>query len=95
MSSNVKSIIHVNKQHIAMNAKDGGDRPVYTIKQNGKTIYARQVDILGPSTLIYNGTQLNCGARAWIETHAPLNLHDAMTFSEARAQGYVDATSVS
>jgi len=79
-----KAIIHVNRQHIAMNAKDGGNRPVYTIKRAGKTYYAREVDILGPSKLIYDGRQLGCGARAWIETNAELNLIDQMTFKQAR-----------
>ena len=59
-------IIHVNRQHIAMNAKDGKNRPVYTIKNKGKTLYAREVSINGPSRLVYNGNQLTCGARAWI-----------------------------
>ena len=69
-----------------MNAKDGGSRPVYTIKLNtGVTRYAREVDILGPSKLVYNGSQLSCGARAWIETFAELELQDEMSFSEARA----------
>lgn len=81
----MKTIIHVNRQHIAMNAKDGGNRPVYTIKQGGKTTYAREVEITGPSRLIYNGTQLSCGARAWVETEAHVVLTDAMTFQEARA----------
>lgn len=80
----MKHIIHVNRQHIAMNANYGGNRPVYTIKTGGKTRYAREVQILGPSTLIYNGSQLKCGARAWIETEAELNLIDEMTFKEAR-----------
>lgn len=77
-------IIHVNRQHIAMNAKDNGDRPVYTIKDGKKTKYARQVVIDGPSMLVYNGDQLKCGARAWIETEAPLILIDEMNFKEAR-----------
>lgn len=80
----MNSIIHVNRQHIAMNAKDGGDRPVYTIKNGKKTRYARQVMIDGPSTLVYNGDQLKCGARAWIETEAPLILIDEMNFKEAK-----------
>lgn len=77
-------IIHVNRQHIGMNAKDGGNRPVYTIKDGSKTRYAREVEILGPSKLIYDGSQLRCGARAWIETDAPVRLVDEMTFKEAR-----------
>lgn len=79
-------IIHVNRTHIGMNAKDGGNRPVYTTKHNsGRTIYAREVIIHGPSRLVYNGDQLSCGARAWIETHAELEFIDEMTFQEARA----------
>lgn len=78
------TIIHVNRQHIAMNAKDGGNRPVYTIKRNGQTRYAREVVIDGPSRLVYNGNQLSCGARAWIETDAELTLVDECTFAEAR-----------
>jgi hypothetical protein len=81
----MRSIIHVNRQHIAQNAKDGRNRPVYTIKQGRKTRYAREVVINGPSVLVYNGTQLNCGARAWISTDAELTLIDEMTFKEARA----------
>jgi len=79
-----KSIIHVNRAHIAKNAKDGGNRPVYTIKTGGKIRYARQVEIRGPSTMVYDGRQLSCGARAWVETDAPLVLVDEMTFKEAR-----------
>jgi DNA-binding PadR family transcriptional regulator len=79
-------IIHVNRQHIAMNAKDGRNRPVYTIKDKGKTLYAREVVINGPSKLVYNGEQLNCGARAWIETDSEIQLVDEMTFKEAREQ---------
>lgn len=80
----MKSIIHVNRQHISMNAKDNGNRPVYTVKKGGKTLYAREVNILGPSRLIYNGDQLSCGARAWIETNSEIELVDQMTFKEAR-----------
>lgn len=81
----VKKIVHVNRQHIAMNAKDGGNRPVYTIKMAGKTRYAREVEILGPCRLVYDGSQLACGARAWITTESEVNLVDEMSFAEARA----------
>lgn len=80
----MKAIIHVNRHHIAANAKDGGNRPVYTTKKGGETIYSREVYIDGPSKLVYNGAQLGCGARAWIETEAPLTFKDQMTFSEAK-----------
>lgn len=79
------TIIHVNRSHIGMNAKDGGNRPVYTIKQKGKTKYAREVHINGPSKLVYNGNQLSCGARAWIETDSEITLIDEMTYTEAKS----------
>jgi hypothetical protein len=84
----VKKIIHVNRQFIAMNANDGGNRPVYTIKQGKKIIYAKEVNILGPSKLVYNGSQLNCGARAWIETEADLSLVEPQTFQEAKYESH-------
>lgn len=80
-------IIHVNRQHIAMNAKDGRDRPVYTIKTGRRTRYAREVQIHGPSRLVYTGRPLSCGARAWIETDGPLTLIDEMSFADARSVG--------
>lgn len=80
-----KTIIHVNRQHIAKNAKDGGNRPVYTVKLPGnRTRYAREVEILGPSKCIYDGAQLKCGARAWIETTGMVRLIDEMSWSEAK-----------
>lgn len=33
-----KKIIHVNRQFIAMNANDGKNRPVFTIKEGKKII---------------------------------------------------------
>jgi hypothetical protein len=36
-----------------MNAKDGGNRPVYTIKYKGETIYAREIDAEGRSKAVY------------------------------------------
>lgn len=56
-----------------MNSKDGK-----------KVRYAREISILGPCKLVYNGKQLKCGARAWIETNSDILLKDEMTFREAR-----------
>lgn len=80
----MKSIIHVNRHFIAANTKDGKNRPVYTIK-NGKSVrYAREVIINGPSKMVYDGRQLSCGAKAWIETESPVELIDEMSFSDAK-----------
>lgn len=79
-------IVHVNRQHIAQNAKDGGDRLVYTLKDNGTIIYAREVLINGRSRFVYNGEQLRCGARAWCEVSegAEVELIDPMPYAEAK-----------
>lgn len=82
-----KYIIHVNKSHVAMNAKDGGTRPVYTVKEGSKVRYGREVNIEGPSRLVYEGSQLSCGARAWITTDGPISIVDEMSFAEARNHG--------
>lgn len=79
-----KKIIHVNRQHIAMNAKDGKDRPVYTIKMDGKIYYAKEVEIKGPSKLVYSGKQLKCGAYAWIETESDVEMIGQCSFQEAK-----------
>lgn len=78
------TIIHVNRQFIAMNAKDGRNRPIYTLKGPKGTRYCREVINKGPSRMVYNGKQLSCGARAWIECDwENLELVDEMSFAEA------------
>ncbi len=79
------TIIHVNRQHLAMNAKDGGDRPIYIVRNGSKSRYARGVEIDGPSRFVPQGKQLACGARAWLETEAPVRLIDEMDFATARS----------
>jgi hypothetical protein len=84
------TIIHVNRAHIAANAKDGGNRPVYTIKWGTgwggpRTTYARDVTITGECKLVYDGTQLKCGARAWLEVLTGCIIPtDEMPFKEAK-----------
>lgn len=81
----MKHIIHVNRSHIRLNTKDGGNRPVYTVKSGKKIRYAREINILGSSKLVYNKSKpLSCGAKAWIETSSELELIDEMSFNEAR-----------
>ncbi len=79
-----KKIIHVNRQFIASNLK-GHNRPVFTIKEGGKTKYARQVKILGDSNIVYSEKPLSCGARAWIETESEIVITGEMTFADAKA----------
>ena len=71
----MKSIIHVNQHIIKRNAKNGTHEPVLTVKQGRKNTYAHSVEILGPSRVVYSPDKpLNCGARVWIETTAPVVL---------------------
>jgi len=70
--------IHVNQHHIRSNKTKGTDLPVITIKQGKKNTYCNEVEILGPSKIIYSGNGcdikplLSCGARVVIETEAEI-----------------------
>lgn len=79
-------LIHVNRSFISKNTQDGGNRPVYTVKDRGRTRYARSVKINGPCELVYSGERLACGARAWIavDDDVEVILNDEMTFAEAK-----------
>lgn len=65
--------IHVNKHHIAANKKDGGDRPIYTVKTHRSNVKGSHVHVDGPLEFIDGQDKpLNCGAVAWGETRAPV-----------------------
>ena len=69
--------IHVNKQVIAANRKYGRNDPVITIKHRGTNTYCHEVEILGPSKVIYRPEKpLNCGARVWIETYSDIRIKE-------------------
>lgn len=74
----MKKIIHVNQFHIKHNKKNPKDpKPVITIKTYKENIYSDEVQILGPSKLVYSPEKpLNCGARVWISTEADVLLSD-------------------
>ena len=67
----MKTIIHVNQHVIKRNAKEGSQDPVLTVKTYNSNQYAYEVDIRGPSKVVYSPDKpLSCGARVWIETDA-------------------------
>ena len=69
----VKTYIHVNQNKIRSNLKRGTVNPVITIKEGRKNTYCHEVEILGPSKVVYgdNGEKiLSCGARVVIETES-------------------------
>jgi len=73
-STNLKRI-HVNMHKIRFNKKHGTNNPVITVKTSHSNRYAHQVEILGPSKVIYRPDKpLSCGARVWIETRSEINI---------------------
>ena len=67
--------IHVNMHKVRANKKYDTNDPVLTIKEGRTNTYCHEVDILGPSKLVYRPNKpLSCGARVWIETDAELKI---------------------
>jgi hypothetical protein len=69
--------IHVNQHKIRSNLKNGTNEPVLTVKEGRSNTYGHQVEIHGPSTVIYGGndsTLLPCGARVVIKTEAEITI---------------------
>lgn len=68
-----KTIVHVNQHVIRANLRDGTQAPPITVKSRGRNTYARTVRIEGPCRLVYRPDHpLDCGARLWLETTAPV-----------------------
>lgn len=67
----MKTIIHVNQHVIRSNNKTGAREPVLTVKTYKSNTYANEVQINGPSKVVYSADKpLSCGARVWIETES-------------------------
>lgn len=80
----LKTIVHVNKQVIASNAKNGTNSPPITVKTYKENIYSNEVE------LVFNGNviakfvykpdkPLSCGARLWLETKSESIISDGQT----------------
>jgi len=76
----MKTRIHVNQHNIRSNRTKGTELPVITIKQGKQNTYCNEVEILGPSRIVYSGPGcdakaiLSCGARVVIETEAEIRI---------------------
>lgn len=71
----MKTIIHVNQHVIRSNRKTGATDPVLTVKTYKSNTYAHEVEILGPSKVVYSEDKpLSCGAHVWIETQAEVKV---------------------
>jgi len=65
----MKKKIHINQHKIRSNKKNNTEEPVITVKTSKDNNYAKEVDIMGKSKLVYRPNKpLSCGARVWIET---------------------------
>ena len=71
----MKTIIHVNQHIIKANAKGEEQRPPLTVKTYKENRKAYEVEFNGPCKVIYSPDKpLACGAKVWIETHAPVEV---------------------
>jgi hypothetical protein len=75
----MKKYIHVNQHHIRSNIKGNEPKPVITIKEGTLNTYCNEVEILGPSKIVYCGAGdnkplLSCGARVVIETESEIRV---------------------
>jgi len=78
-----KKIIHVNQHVIKHNLKYGADLPPCRVQSAGKSQYCREVEIKGPSRMVYHPDDpLACGARLWIETEADVDLIGEVKYSD-------------
>jgi len=65
--------IHVNQHVIRRNTRAGEREPPLTVKTSRGNVRGHSVEIKGPSQVVYSPERpLGCGARVWIETHAPV-----------------------
>ena len=59
----MKTRIHVNQHKIRSNKKHNLNEPVITVKTSKSNDYGHEVEILGPSKVIYSPDKpLSCGA---------------------------------
>ena len=71
----MKKRVHVNQHVIKKNAKEGTRNPVLTVKTYKENHYGDEVEIDGPSTVVYSPDKpLSCGAKVWIETDADVKV---------------------
>lgn len=80
----MKTIIHVDRSIISLNTRDGGNRPVYIVRQDRKVTYARKVIIKGPSETVFDNSRNNTiGTTAYLITESDVELIDPMSYHQA------------
>jgi hypothetical protein len=57
------------------NRKNGVQNPVLTVKTYKENKYAHEVEIVGPSKIVYSPDKpLSCGAHVWMETQGEVKI---------------------
>jgi ribosomal protein L1 len=75
--------IHINQHKIRSNKKNNIEEPVITVKTSKSNNYAKEVEILGKSKLLYKpNNPLSCGAKVWIETNEKVVLDNGLLILE-------------
>lgn len=74
-----KKYIHINQHHIRSNKSKKTELPVITIKEGKTNTYCNEVEIMGPSKLMYCGEGdvkpiLSCGARVVLMTESEIKI---------------------
>lgn len=68
-------IIHINRNIIQRNNKRNEIEPVVRVEKDKKVVYCMEVDIKGPSRMVYRPEAPRpCGAKLWIETDAEVEM---------------------
>lgn len=71
----MKTIIHVNQHVVKQNRKNKTNNPVLTVKNYKDNRYAHEVEINGPSKVVYSPDKpLSCGAHVWMETQEEVKI---------------------
>ena len=71
----MRTRIHVNQHKIRSNKKYNLNEPVITVKTSKSNTNGHEVEVLGPSKIIYSPDKpLSCGARVWIETEGEVKI---------------------
>lgn len=66
--------IHVNRQAIARNRKNGTDEPTLTVQTSKGPIVGRRVTVHGTVEFDQHAKRLSCGARVYGVTYGPVTI---------------------
>jgi hypothetical protein len=83
----VTKFIHVNVNVIRHNKKYNNTLPACRVQEGSKTRYGREINILGPSKMVYRPEKpLNCGAKLWIETEGEIEVVGEVDYSSIKKE---------